>query len=50
MDEGPVAKEIFQREVVDVRPGGRTLPGHFQPLSVGGSRVGPDALGGVWFH
>lgn len=48
-DERPISKEVFQREVVDVRPGGRAVPGHLQPPSVETDRGRGHTLRGVWF-
>lgn len=49
-DEWPVSKEVFQREVVDVRPGGGAVPGHLQPPGVVTDRGRRDSLRGVWFN
>ncbi len=48
-DQRPVSKKVFQREVVDVRPGGRAVPGYLQPPSVEADRGRRHALRGVWF-
>lgn len=48
-DQRSVSKEVFQREVVDVRPGGRAVPGYFQPPSVETDRGRRHALWGIWF-
>lgn len=48
-DEWPVSKEVFQREVVDIRPGGRAVPGNLQSPSVETDRGGRHTLRGVRF-
>ncbi len=48
-DEWSVSKEVFQREVVDVRPGGGAVPGYLQPPSVETDRGRRHTLRGVGF-
>ena len=48
-DEWPVSKEVFQREVVDVWPGGGALPGYLQPPCVVTDRGCRHTLWWVWF-
>lgn len=49
-DERPVSKEVFQREAVDVGPGGGAVPGHLQPAGVETDRGRRHSLRRVWFN
>lgn len=48
-DKWPVSKEVFQREVVNIRPGGRALPGYLQSPSIETDWGCRHALWGVRF-
>lgn len=48
-DEWPVSEEVFQREVVDVRPSGGAVPGYLKPPNVEADRGRRHALRWVRF-